>query len=77
MPAPSWGDVAQIVTAVVAFLAWMSSRRNARNIDRVHKATNGMAHRLEEAARIVGQASGEAKGRRDEQEDERARRDGP
>lgn len=64
-------DTAQIITAfgtliaslgtlLVAVVALVNSFKNTKVIEQVHAATNGMAARLENAARAEGNLQGRA-----------------
>ena len=64
---PTWGEVAQLITAfAVALTAW-SSMRNGRKIEEVHKATNSMKDELVAATRSESHAAGVAEGTLTEQ----------
>jgi hypothetical protein len=42
----TWGEGAQMLTGAAALLAAITSMRNGRKIDEVHKATNSMKDEL-------------------------------
>lgn len=57
------GDVAQIITSIAALTAAVSSWRNSRKIEQVHKATNSMKDELVREVRIASLAEGRKQGR--------------
>lgn len=55
---PSWGEIAQIITAIAAVGAFLNSWRNSRKIEIVHKATNSMKDELVAAVGTAEHARG-------------------
>jgi hypothetical protein len=55
---PSWGDVAQMITALAAVGALLMSWHNSRKIKEVHAATNGMSHELNALTAKASKAEG-------------------
>lgn len=55
---PTWGEAAQMVTAVVLVLTFLQSRRNGQKIAQVHEATNGMKDALVAATEKESYARG-------------------
>jgi hypothetical protein len=55
---PTWGEIAQIVTAGAAVGALLNSIRNSRKIEVVHKATNSLTDRLVETTKLASHAEG-------------------
>jgi hypothetical protein len=60
---PTYGEIAQIITALAAFGAFVLSWRNARKIEQVHKATNSMMDKLVETTKTEAHAAGLKEGR--------------
>lgn len=56
---PTFGEVAQLITAIAA----LSSFRNARKIDAVHKLADGMKTQLVDEVRTASLAKGNIIGR--------------
>lgn len=56
----SWGEFAQILTAIAALGGLAISWRNGRKIEAVHQSTNGMSERNEQIARKLGVEEGKA-----------------
>lgn len=61
---PTLGDIAQMITAALAFAAFVQSVHNSRKIEVVHRATNSMKDELVSAVRGEATAEGIAEGRR-------------
>ena len=55
----TWSEFAQMVTAGAALLAAMTSLRNSRKIDEVHKATNSIVTQLVETTKVEAFAAGQ------------------
>jgi len=68
--------VAWFVLLAISIAILIRTNRNAHTIEKIHTQTNGLVDKLEVAANKAGQVTGEAKGRKDEQSDERARNRG-
>ncbi len=61
------------VSLVVSIAILVRTNRNANKIDKIHVATDVLVEKIEVAAHKAGEVVGEAKGRKDEQSDERER----
>jgi len=59
---PTVGEIAQLITAVVLLLTYLQSRKNGKNIEAVHKATNSMKDELVTATAKASLAEGTAAG---------------
>lgn len=60
---PTYGEVAQVVTALAAFGAFLLSWWNSRKIEQVHLATNSMKDALVSATGTAAHAAGREEGR--------------
>ena len=57
---PTWGELAQLVIALVAAMSWFQSWRNGRKIEVIHKATNSLTDKLVLATGNAAHAAGRA-----------------
>jgi hypothetical protein len=55
---PTWGEVAQLITAIVLALNFYQSYRNGKKIEQVHLATNSMKDALVESTSKESYARG-------------------
>jgi len=55
---PTWGEAAQLITALAAVGALLMSWRTNRKVEIVHKATNSLTERLVETTKIAAHAEG-------------------
>ncbi len=60
---PTWGDLAQIITAFAAMGAFILSLRNGRKIEIVRHATNSIKDELVAEVRRASHAEGLKEGR--------------
>lgn len=60
---PSWGEAAQIITALAALGSVVMGWWNNRKIEQVHKATNSMKDELVASVRDASLAKGLKQGR--------------
>jgi hypothetical protein len=58
----AWGEAAQMITAIAAVGSMLASLRNARKIDQVHQATDGIVERLVTSAKAEAHAAGVKEG---------------
>ncbi len=72
---PSWGEIAQIITALSAVSACLLSWRNSRKIEKVdvkveqvHLATNSLQDKLVAATATASKAEGVEQGRAEERD---------
>lgn len=59
---PTYGELAQLVTAVAAIGAWVSSLLNRRKIKDVHNLTNSRMTELLGEVKVSSHAEGKAEG---------------
>lgn len=66
---PTWGEVAQIITSLAAFLAaggaLLVSIRTSRKVEQVHIATNSLTDRLVKSTDAEAHARGLQEGRQE------------